>query len=90
MSDVRSSPFARVFACGTPEPAATPRPLEAGPFTVDVEDGALRAIRWHGVEIVRGVTKDAGGVMKEGRDTHDEMLELLSGFYGARGYTLPA
>lgn len=30
------------------------------------------------LEIVRGVTKDAGGVMKEGRDTHDEMLELFT------------
>ncbi|HWJ75549.1 MAG TPA: hypothetical protein VNX29_20500 [Kaistia sp.] len=51
MGDVRS----QIFACGTAEPAGTTRLLAAGGYTLDVADGALRGIRWHGAEVVRGI-----------------------------------
>ncbi|EWY41028.1 hypothetical protein N825_30540 [Skermanella stibiiresistens SB22] len=40
---------------GTGIPPATPRVLRAGALSAELEDGALRAIRWHGIEILRGV-----------------------------------
>ncbi|MBZ9938386.1 hypothetical protein LB518_18955 [Mesorhizobium sp. BR1-1-16] len=51
MGDVRS----QIFAFGTAEPTGATRPLAAGGYTLDVADGALRGIRWHGVEVVRGI-----------------------------------
>jgi hypothetical protein len=40
---------------GTDEQPATPRRLAAGALTVDIADGAVRAVCWHGVEVFRGV-----------------------------------
>lgn len=40
---------------GTAEPPAMLRRLAAGPLEVDIADGAVRAVRWHGVEVLRGV-----------------------------------
>ncbi|SHE83347.1 hypothetical protein SAMN02745157_1038 [Kaistia soli DSM 19436] len=51
MGDVRS----QIFACGTAEPAGIVRRLQSGPLSLDIEGGAVRAVRWQGVEVVRGV-----------------------------------
>ncbi|WP_158046844.1 hypothetical protein [Skermanella pratensis] len=40
---------------GTEIPPAVPRVLRAGGLSAELEDGAVRAVRWHGVEILRGI-----------------------------------
>lgn len=44
------------IACyGTAQPPCRPRVLRAGPLSAELEDGAIRAIRWRDVEILRGI-----------------------------------
>jgi hypothetical protein len=48
---------------GTDEPLRVRRQLTAGPLTAILEAGQLRDIRWHGVEVLRGIAwlvRDAG------------------------------
>lgn len=48
---------------GTAEPPPERRELRAGPLTAVLEAGQLRAVRWHGVEALRGIAylvRDAG------------------------------
>jgi hypothetical protein len=40
---------------GTEIPPAAVRVLRAGELSAEFEDGGLRAVRWHGVEILRGI-----------------------------------
>ena len=40
---------------GTDEPSQDRRVLRAGPLAATLEAGQLRDIRWHGVEVVRGI-----------------------------------
>lgn len=42
--------------CGTDEPPALPRKFRAGPLSAEFSGGNLRAIRWHGFEVLRGVS----------------------------------
>lgn len=44
-----------VTSYGTGTPPAVPRVLRAGGLSAELEDGAVRAVRWHGVEILRGI-----------------------------------
>ncbi|HEY8593836.1 MAG TPA: hypothetical protein VIL84_01215 [Devosiaceae bacterium] len=44
---------------GTPQPPATARSLSCGPLSFSLEDGALRTIRWHGIELVRAINYPA-------------------------------
>ncbi|UEM02525.1 hypothetical protein JL101_021415 [Skermanella rosea] len=44
-----------VTSYGTERPPAVPRVLRAGGLSAELEDGAVRAVRWHGVEILRGI-----------------------------------
>ncbi|MBP2302667.1 hypothetical protein [Azospirillum picis] len=56
MFDRPSSTSHHAIACyGTAHPPSRPRVLRAGPLSAELEDGAVRAIRWHDVEILRGV-----------------------------------
>jgi hypothetical protein len=41
---------------GTDEPVPDRMPLAAGPLSAVLEAGQLRDIRWHGVEVVRGIS----------------------------------
>jgi hypothetical protein len=41
---------------GTTEPAPAPRLLRAGPLEAVLDGGALRAVRWHGLEVLRAVS----------------------------------
>ncbi|WP_376964580.1 hypothetical protein ABNQ39_27645 [Azospirillum sp. A26] len=44
------------IACyGTAQPPSRPHVLRAGPLSAELEDGAMRSIRWRDVEILRGV-----------------------------------
>lgn len=44
------------IACfGTAQPPSRPHVLRAGPLSAELEDGAVRSIRWRDVEILRGV-----------------------------------
>lgn len=45
-----------IFLYGTGEPPETPRLLTAGPLSVELEDGNLRHVRYHGQEIMRAVS----------------------------------
>jgi len=40
---------------GTAEPPAAREALAAGPLTCVLEQGAIRDLRWHGIEVVRGI-----------------------------------
>lgn len=40
---------------GTGEPVDPPRELVAGPLAVQLDRGNLRYLRWHGLEVVRGI-----------------------------------
>lgn len=40
---------------GTEEPVDKPRTLSAGPLTAVFDNGAIRYIRYHGVEVLRGI-----------------------------------
>lgn len=40
---------------GTFEPAAERRTLRAGPLSMVLEAGQVREVRWHGVEVLRGI-----------------------------------
>jgi hypothetical protein len=40
---------------GTTEPPPARHALTAGPLSVLLEDGQLRSLRWHGIEVVRGI-----------------------------------
>lgn len=51
MGDARSRPLASDQDAN----GAAVRRLSAGPLTVEIEDGMLRGVRWHGVEVVRGI-----------------------------------
>ncbi|KQT82799.1 hypothetical protein [Aurantimonas sp. Leaf443] len=45
----------RLKLTGTSEPVPVPRRLVAGPLEADFVDAGLRAIRWHGVEVLRAI-----------------------------------
>jgi D-apionolactonase len=40
---------------GTAEPPPASRRFSAGPLVVDLSDGAVRHLSWHGIEVVRGI-----------------------------------
>ncbi|MBP0438283.1 hypothetical protein [Tianweitania sediminis] len=50
------SPERALLLTGTDEPQPERRSLQTGPLSVILEEGNLRAIRWHGVEAVRGIS----------------------------------
>jgi len=50
-----SIPHHDIACYGTAQPPARARVLWAGRLSAELEDGAVRAIRWRGVEILRGV-----------------------------------
>ena len=41
---------------GTDEPVAEPILLQAGPLSAELEDGNLRYVRFHGVEMLRAIS----------------------------------
>jgi hypothetical protein len=41
---------------GTEEPPVAWRTLRAGPLSADLENGQLRYLRWHGVEVLRAIS----------------------------------
>jgi len=51
---VNPSPGIRLF--GTEQPVPEPRILAAGPLSAELENGNLRYIRHHGVEVIRAVS----------------------------------
>src|SRR6185312_6466469 len=40
---------------GTTEPSPVTREFAAGPLTLNLSDGAIRHLCWHGIEVVRGI-----------------------------------
>ncbi|PZO78501.1 MAG: hypothetical protein DI629_11695 [Mesorhizobium amorphae] len=48
-------PSRALMLCGTDEPQPETRLLVAGPLEATLEAGNLRAIRWHGLEAIRGI-----------------------------------
>lgn len=50
-----NSPSRARLLFGTDEPVAEPRVLTAGALSAILDGGALRYVRWHGLEIVRAV-----------------------------------
>jgi hypothetical protein len=45
----------RIAVYGTEEPPPAIRHLDAGPLEVELQDGQVRAVRWHGIEVLRGI-----------------------------------
>ena len=45
----------RLLRFGTAEPSPEPVSLAAGPLTAELVEGGLRAIRWHGADVLRGI-----------------------------------
>ena len=43
-----------IFGTSESVPAATQ--IELGPLTASFDDGALRDLSWHGIEVVRGIS----------------------------------
>ncbi|MHA1566021.1 MAG: D-apionate lactonase [Alphaproteobacteria bacterium] len=50
-----AAPSRGICLYGTDEPAGVPRLLTAGPVTVELEQGALRHIKYGGIEVLRGI-----------------------------------
>jgi hypothetical protein len=48
-------PARAIMLFGTEQPVPRPKVLRAGPLTVELENGNLRYIRFHGVEVLRAV-----------------------------------
>ncbi len=46
---------ARLLVYGTDEPSAEARTLTAGPLAVTLAHGAVGAVTWHGLEVLRGI-----------------------------------
>jgi D-apionolactonase len=63
MADAPRTVAPTVALYGTLQEAPASRTLRAGALSAELEDGALRAVRWHGVEILRGaayLVRDTG------------------------------
>jgi hypothetical protein len=45
----------RIAVFGTPEPPPIPARLVAGPLSVELINGVVRGVRWHGVEVIRAI-----------------------------------
>jgi len=50
-----SSPSLAVKLCGTELTDAPSRLLKAGPLSVELENGALRYVKWNGIEVLRQI-----------------------------------
>ncbi len=46
---------ARIAVFGASEPPLIPTRLVAGPLSVDLINGVVRGVRWHGVEVIRAI-----------------------------------
>ncbi len=70
---------------GTGEPPAPRETLTAGPLTCVLEQGAIRDVRWHGVEVLRGVA-----YLLRDRDwaTPPAAIDALAIERGADGFTV--
>jgi hypothetical protein len=45
-----------VKLCGTEEAESASQVLQAGPLSVELENGGLRYVRFHGIEVLRGIS----------------------------------
>jgi hypothetical protein len=52
---MNAAPSRAVMLCGTAQVDPPPRVLRAGPLSVEFENGALRYVRFGGIEVLRGV-----------------------------------
>lgn len=80
-----SAPWRAAMLFGTEEKPAESRILRAGPLSTVLEDGNLRAIRWHGVEAIRAVSYL---VRDENWGTYAPVIEGLSVEEGAARFTV--
>ncbi|CAO3440759.1 hypothetical protein [Azospirillum endophyticum] len=72
------------IACyGTAQPPSRARILRAGPLSAELEDGAVRTVRWRDVEILRGVAflvRDAHWGTRSARLSDPEVTESSDRF----------
>ena len=50
-----TAPSRAIMLFGTEQAVARPKTLRAGPLTVELENGNLRYVRYHGVEVLRAI-----------------------------------
>lgn len=79
------APSRAILLTGTDQPNVAGRTLKAGPLTAELENGALRTIRFGGVEVLRTV---AFLVRDENWGTFDPAISDLKVTEGADGFTV--
>jgi len=80
-----AAPSRAIALTGTEQPNVAGRTLKAGPLTVELENGALRTIRFGGVEVLRTV---AFLVRDENWGTFDPAISDLKVTEGADGFAV--
>jgi hypothetical protein len=80
-----AAPSRAIMLTGTEQPVVTSRRLKAGPLSADLENGALRTIRFGGVEVLRMI---AFLVRDENWGTFDPAIGDLKVNESADGFTV--
>ena len=80
-----AAPSPAIILTGTEQPNVVGRTLKAGPLTAELENGALRTIRFGGVEVLRTV---AFLVRDENWGTFDPAISDLKVTEAADGFTV--